>query len=441
MEIDVERLGINGEGVGSWYGCVVFVDHALPGERVFCQVYEKKKNYAKAFSLNLLRSSSERVNPICPLFGKCGGCQIMHLSYDAQLKYKSQKVKDALQRIGKLVDVAVLPCISSPNPLMYRNKIQIPIQKSAEGLKIGLYARLTHDVIDMKNCYIHCELGQKVYERILSILSSFPFKPFDPLTGEGDIRHILIKTAVKEKQVLVVIVTCQEDSPHLTEIAKRIKEEAKEVVGVIQNINSSEKNSVLGEKYHLILGKEKIEENLCGLYFHISAASFFQVNTLQAEQLYETVLNYLCLNGEQTVLDAYCGVGTLSLLMALKAKKVIGIECVEEAVRDAYENAQKNNIKNIEFFCAETENFIHQLKEIDAVVLNPPRKGCAKEVLEALTLLKPQKIVYVSCDPATLSRDLAILCHHKWEIITVQPFDMFPQTAHVETVALLYYKG
>lgn len=438
MDLEIERLGINGEGVGQWYGCTIFVDGALPGEKAHCSLYEKKKSYGRARVLQLLSTSEHRVKPICPLFGKCGGCQIMHLSYQEQLKAKRQRVVDALERIGKFKDISVKECRASPSPLHYRNKIQIPVIPSENGLRFGLYTRNTHDLVDMQNCYIHCDQGEQVYQKLQEILKASKLQAFDYRSGSGEIRHLLIKTAVATHQVLVVLVSALEPSDELKEVAEKILKEIPSVKGVIHNLNPDRDNTVLGLRYTTLAGVDAIEEVLCGVKFKVSPASFFQVNPAQAEQLYNAAIKAASVTEEDTVLDAYCGVGTMSLLFAKKAQRVIGVEVVPEAIEDAKQNAAKNNISNTSFHAALAEEFIASCEEkIDVAILNPPRKGCEAAVIERMGSMPLKKIVYVSCDPATLARDLRLLADKGWALESVEPFDMFPQTAHVETIAVL----
>lgn len=437
MELDIERLGINGEGVGQWYGYTIFVDGALPNEKVLTSLYEKRKSFGRARILQKITTSEHRIDPICPLFGECGGCQLMHLRYEQQLKAKRQRVVDALERIGKIYDVEVGECIASPSPLSYRNKIQLPVAKQGNSMRLGLYARNTHELIDMDTCHIHCALGENAYQTIKKILQNSSVSVFDPETNEGELKHVLIKTAVGTKQVLVIFVTAKEASEELRRAAVEVFDSLDEIRGVVQNINSSSDNTVLGDTYVTLAGQGSIEEKLCGYYFKVSPASFFQVNPSQAENLYRDVIDKAALTGNEIVLDAYCGVGTLSLLLAPHAKKVIGVECVPEAIEDAKENAVKNNIVNTEFHCQLAEEFIESQKALDVAVLNPPRKGCERSVLEKLSELKPKTIIYVSCDPATLARDLAFLIGKGWKLKSVTPYDMFPQTAHVESLAVL----
>lgn len=429
--LTIERVGINGEGVGRFNGYAVFVEGALPGEEVRVEILEKHQRYLRAELKEILTPSPHRVEPPCPLYGKCGGCQMMHLHYEEQLKAKRMRVVDALLRIGKLPHVEVFPCMASPHPLSYRNKIQLPSSLKSGEIKFGLYAKNSHDLVEIESCKIHCSLGDQVFQRVEKILK-------DAKISAPFLKTLLIKTACFTDEVLVILVT--EGKGELEAVATQILNDILEVKGVVQNINSTSRNRVLGETFQLLAGKEAIEEKLCGLYFKVSAASFFQVNPFQAEHLYQKALELGELKGGEKVLDAYCGVGTLSLILSKRAGEVIGVECVQEAVRDARENALRNHCLNVQFFCEKAEDFIMRLSDIDVAFLNPPRKGCEKSFLEALCKLKPDRIGYISCDPATLARDLALLEERGYETLTVQPFDMFPQTAHVESLAQIKLK-
>ncbi len=426
ITLSIKRLGIHGEGIGDYEGFTVFVDGALPDEIVTASIIEVRKNFARATVISTEKTSPHRVTPPCPVFGRCGGCQLMHLDYFQQLETKRQRVVDALERIGKIFNVPVPACIPSPSPLSYRNKIQLPVVMDPE-LRMGLYAFNSHDIVEIEKCYIHCSLGEQVFSKVKQILKAEP---------EPSLRFVLIKTGVNTNQVLVILVTEGEGGLNLPATAEKIMESTPEIRGVVQNIKTSSGNVVLGKTFKTLAGHSSIVDKICGLHFKVSPASFFQVNPAQAENLYTKALEFCQLKGDETVLDAYCGVGTLSLILAPHARQVIGVECVPDAIADAEDNAKRNQIKNTVFHCAQAENFIGTLSAVDVAVLNPPRKGCEPVFLEKLLQLKPKRIVYVSCDPATLARDLAIL-QKEYTVNTVQPFDMFPQTVHVESIASL----
>jgi 23S rRNA (uracil1939-C5)-methyltransferase len=423
MELTIEALGSGGEGVARLDGYTVFVEGALPGEVVRAQFYEKKRRYGRAKLLHVLQPAPNRQAPPCPHFGQCGGCQLMHLSYEAQLKAKRQRVEDALLRIGKLQGAIVRPCLPSPSPLAYRNKIQLPM---GAGGRLGLYAAFSHTLIPIKSCKIHCPLGDRLFQEIAPLLKGYPIK------------HLLIKTAVHTGEALIILVTGERPDGALFALGRKIVGAIPEVKGVVHNYNPEAGNTVLGDSYETLAGQGAIEERLCGLFFNVSPASFFQVNPEQAEKIYEMVAELAELKGHEHLLDAYCGVGTLALILAGRVKQVTGIECVAAAIADAQENARKNNISNATFICAPAEEAIQKLTDVDVALVNPPRKGCEASFLEQLAILRPEKILYLSCDPATLARDLKLLVEKGYQVDVVQPFDMFPQTAHVETLVQLH---
>ncbi len=437
VSLSIHDLGSSGEGVGSLNHYKIFVRGALPNEEVRVQLTECHKTYAHAKLLEITKPSKDRIDPSCPYFHRCGGCQLMHLPYEKQLLYKQQKVMSAIQRIGKIDSSPVKECLPSPLPLHYRNKVQLPVKLQNNTCVSGFYAHSSHDFIQIDACLIHCNIGESVYHLIQKILKNADILPYDPLTEKGEIKHLIIKSAIHANKVLIVLVTNQKKSKELISLAKKIIESSPLIHGVIHNIQSKKANTILGDAYEVLEGSESIQETLLGLTFHISAASFFQVNPLQAENLYLKAIEYAEPKSTDVILDAYCGVGTLSLLFAKHAKKVIGVEVVAQAIENAKKNAQINGMQNVFFKAALAEKFITTLSNIDTVLLNPPRKGCDPVVLKEVARLKPKKLIYISCDPATLARDLAQLASLGYQLQALQPYDMFPQTSHVECVALL----
>jgi len=437
IDLLVQRLGSAGEGVGYIEGFTVFVEGALPGEKVKVQITEAKRTYAKGKLLSVIAPSPDRVVPPCPVFGRCGGCQIMHLSYEKQLEIKQQRVLDALTRIGHLKSVNVEPCLPSPHPFGYRNKIQLPVSGKPGEIHIGLYARKSHDVIDIERCFIHCRLGEVVFQHMKQLLQASSIAPYCQETHQGELRHVLIRTAVQQNKVLVIFVTNGPASTELIQIGKALMQQCPEVKGVIGNSNQRQDNVILGNKYVTLAGEPSIKETLSGLTFKVSPASFFQVNTFQAENLYQIAIAFADLKKDQKALDAYCGVGTLTLQIAQHVKEVKGIECIPQAIEDANENAKQNGIHNANFICSTVEAAITTIKDIDVVFLNPPRKGCEESVLKAIGEIRPKTLIYISCDPATLARDISRLQPYGYHLEKAQPLDMFPQTSHVETIAKL----
>ena len=422
--IRIDSLSSTGEGVGTLDGLKVFVDGALPGETATIQIFASKKTYAKAELVEILTPSDDRTEPVCPLFGTCGGCQIMHLQYPAQLLVKKQRVADALRRIGGFQDLNILPCLPSPSSLGYRNKIQLPIVWDHGKKTIGLYRKQSHEIIPLKKCFIQCPQG----EEIRSLISEKLNIPA--------VRYALIRNAVFQDEALVIFVTTGQFSKELKAFAQELMESNSLVKGVVENLNPRHDNIILGPTFRLLSGRPYIYEKLLNKTFKISPSAFFQVNPAQSENLYTKALELAELGSHETVLDAYCGVGALALFASDTAHRVFGTECVSSAVADAIENARLNGKEECQFLCGQAEELIHRLPSMDTVFLNPPRKGCDPTLLQALIKKKPLKIVYISCDPATLARDLAVLRSH-YQIDAVQPIDMFPQTMHVETVVRL----
>ena len=438
IELKIESLSSTGEGIATYEGVKVFVDGALIGELVEAEVSKVCKNYLKANLKKIIQRSPSRVEPICPHFEICGGCQIMHLSYDQQLQIKTDKVSNALVRIGKLDNIAVLPCTSSPEQLNYRNKVQMPLQSKAGKLQLGFYQKKSHDLVEVERCYIHTALGSQIYEFVKEKLKK---SDYDSINHRGLLRHILIKSApVNQQSLLIFVIFKPKDNLELNQLkilAKEVYQKFPELKGVLINKNSTRTNKILSDYYQTWLGDSFITEKILNLSFKISAASFFQVNAAQAANIYQKALDLANLTGNETVLDAYCGVGTLSLIFAQKVRKVWAVEVVVEAIENCRKNAQANKISNVNFECIKSENYFKNLPEVDLILLNPPRQGCMQEVLTQIIKHKVAKIIYISCDPATLARDLKLLVDGGYKIGVIQPFDMFPQTMHVETVTVL----
>jgi 23S rRNA (uracil1939-C5)-methyltransferase len=439
--IDITGMGYEGEGVGKINNFTVFVQGALLGETVKVKIVKVAKNYAFGKLLEVVKSSSFRGEPICSIYKNCGGCQMQHMSYEGQLEFKTQRVKDVMERIAKLEDVVIHPALGMKNPFRYRNKVQLPVGKVNGEVRIGFYAPRSHDIIDMATCHIQDEVADKVVKLAKEWIIRHNIEPYNELEDKGSVRHIMIRRGFKTGEVMVVIVTKEEKLSYSEEFVQLMVENIQGLKSVIQNINSKKTNVILGEKNKVLWGQETITDYIGEFRFNISPLSFFQVNPVQTEVLYNKALEYAGLNGDEIVFDAYCGAGTISLFLSQKAKKVYGVEIVPEAIEDANKNALQNNIDNVEFFVGESETVIPQLIQkgikADVVVVDPPRKGCERSLLEAITVIEPRRIVYVSCDPATLARDLGILKDLGYKTLEIQPVDMFPQTAHVECVALI----
>lgn len=440
----VEITGYNheGMGVGRVDNKVIFVPGSVEGEVVLAEVTEVKKNFLRGKLQDIEMTGKERIQPRCSVFLKCGGCQLQHIDYKTQLEIKKNLVENALKRLGRFDDIIVKPIIGMDKPWQYRNKGYFQVKKIDNRIKLGFYEESTYKLADAFCRYLFSPEVTRLLGFLEEILNEYKVKV--ATKEKVGLKHILIRESNYNGDILIVFVVSDNFTDKKKEIAREINKNFPQVVGVCQNTNKNSKGNILGRKTYEILGENKYKDRIGPYIFNISAASFFQVNTIQTEKLYEKVLDFASLTGKETLIDAYCGIGTISLYLAKKAKKVIGIEIVEEAVKDARNNAWENGITNTEFYCDKVENLLpHMIKEglnPDVVVVDPPRKGCDRSLLECILEGEPQKIIYVSCNPSTLARDLKILVEGGYVIQEVQPVDMFPQTKHVETVVLIEKK-
>lgn len=442
IKLKIESLAHGGEGVGRYEGLTIFIPDTAPGDQAEVKITELKKSYARGKVMYLMEPSAERIKPVCPIFYQCGGCQWQHLPYQRQLAEKTKIVKDNIVRIAKLDENLVQDTLGAANPFFYRNKVQFPVGEENGKLIVGFYAPNTHQIISTDKCFIQHNLGDKIAFQTKEIAENFGLKAYNETTQEGFLRHIMVRVGEKTKEIMLVLVTKEGKIPQEQTFLAALHEKlGSNLVSIYQNINSRQTNVILGEKNRLLWGKEKIIDYIGELAFAISPLSFYQVNPAQTEILYNKALEYAALTGKETVIDAYCGIGTISLFLAQKAKKVYGIEIVESAIIDAKENAQLNGIKNADFLVGASEKIMPKLYQEgvkpQVIVVDPPRKGCEKAVLEAMAAMQPERIVYVSCNPSSLARDLAYLLELDYVVKEVQPVDMFSQTSHVETVVLM----
>lgn len=439
-EIKINSLGSSGEGVGRYEGFTVFVPEALPGELVKAKITEVKSSYASGKLLEVLEKSPDRVDPICPIYRECGGCQLQHVSYEGQLKLKQQQVQDAMERIGHQKHLPVLPTLGAEDPWHYRNKAAFPVGKAKGGLAIGCFARGTHKIIDVTDCHIQAKLNNDALNAVREVITKLNIPVYDEDRHTGVMRHVVTRTGL-QGQLMVVLVTATKELHKEREIIKMLRSRLPKMVSLQQNIQTYHNNVILGRETKQLWGKPAIKAQLGKFAFNVSARSFFQVNTKQAEVLYDTALEYAQLTGRETVIDAYCGTGTISLYLAQKARKVYGVEIVSPAIRDAEKNARENNVRNAEFIVGDCTKVMPRLYKQgirpDVIVVDPPRAGCTELVLKTCADMQPNRIVYVSCNPATLARDIEILAKLGYKAEKVQPVDMFSQTSHVESVALL----
>ena len=443
MNLKITGLGNNGEGVGRHDNLTVFVEGALPNEEILAEVTQTKKNYAVAKLIKILIESADRVKPICPIYAECGGCQLQHLSYSAQINWKRQQIIDAVKHIGKLDGIEILETIGAENPLHYRNKMQFPVNKIGGKLIIGCYARGSHKIVDTDSCLIQRAGMDEALTAVKKILDKYNISAYDEDTHRGVLRHVMSRIGFNG-ELMIVLITATKNLPSEKNIVSAILHALPKVTSIQQNIQTYHNNVILGRETKILYGKPTIKDKIGKLTFNISARSFFQVNTAQAEILYNVALKFAELTGRETVIDAYCGIGTITLFLAKSARKVYGIEIVPTAIEDAKKNARENNIRNAEFIAGDTVKIIPRLYRegvrADVVIVDPPRAGCDKKVLEIFAAMNPQKIIYVSCNPATLARDLAILNELDYITEKIQPVDMFPYSSHIESVALIQHK-
>ena len=445
---DIISQGYEGEGIAKIDNKYpIFIEGALKGEKVKVRIVKVNKNFAYGKLMEVLEVSEERVNPPCAIYKRCGGCKLQHASYKAQLDFKWDRVKDCVSKIGKLDPSIVKYPLGMEEPWRYRNKVQLPIGLINGEVKIGFFAPRSHDIIDMESCLIQDEIGDKVVKLTREWIEKFNIRPYN-VDGEYDekgiVRHIMIRRGFTTNEVMVVLVTNGENLPHKEEFVDLMVKNIPGIKSVIQNINSKKTNVILGLESKTLWGEDTISDYIGDFRFNISPLSFFQVNPIQTEVLYGKALEYANLTGNEEVFDAYCGTGTITLFLSQKAKKVYGVEIIPQAIDNAWINAKENKVENVEFFVGESEvvipDLINKGVKADVVVVDPPRKGCDKKLLDAITNIDAKKIVYVSCDPSTLGRDLKVLEENGYKTLEVQPVDMFPNTAHIENVALLIKK-
>lgn len=440
--LSIDDMGKEGEGIGHYGGYTLFVKGALPGEEIRAVVTKVKKNYGFARLLGVQKSSVERVDPKCPVAGPCGGCTLQHLSYEAQLRAKEKKVKDCLTRIGG-VDLSLvewLPILGMEEPWHYRNKAQFPVRADKEGKPVaGFFAGRSHRLVSVSACAIQHPVINEVMDCVMSFLCEYRVTPYNEEKHSGLVRHIYIRRGYHTGQVMVCLVVKGDFLPHSEELVTRLRR-LEGMASIYLNVNEERTNVILGSRMILLWGKPYIEDLIGDIRYRISPQSFYQVNPVQTRKLYETALSFADLKGHEKVWDLYCGIGTISLFLARQAGHVFGVEIVPEAVENAKENAKLNGIGNVSFVCGAAEDVAAE-DDVDVIVVDPPRKGCDGVLLDTMVGMAPERIVYVSCDPATLARDVKVLGEKGYEVRKVRACDMFPGGGHVETVVLLTRKA
>lgn len=454
ITVVIEDMGIDGAGIGKIDGFTFFVKDAVIGDTVEAKIMKVKKGYAYARLLNIITPSAERTEPKCQYHKQCGGCQIQALNYKRQLLFKADKVKNNLQRIGGF-SLEFLESITEPiigmdtqglTPYHYRNKAQFPVGLDKNGeIVTGFYAERTHVIIPNTDCALGVEENKKILEAVIRYMKENKITPYNEITGKGIVRHILIRKGFATGEIMTCVIINADELPHQEKLVNALSN-LEGMSSITININKEKTNVIMGRTCRTIWGNDTITDVIGGVSFSISPMSFYQVNPIQTEKLYNLALEYADLTGEETVCDLYCGIGTISLFMAKKAKKVYGVEIVEQAIEDARKNAERNHIDNAEFYVGKAEELLPRLYEeeglyADVICVDPPRKGCDEECLATMVKMAPKRIVYVSCDSATLARDLKYLCANGYELKRICPVDMFPQTVHVECACRLVRKS
>ena len=432
----------DGNGVCKIDEYPLFVPYMIKGERAKVKVVKVNKRFGYGKLIKVIDESRSRREAPCNVFYQCGGCQLQHMTYDMQLEMKREQVKDVMRKIARLDDVIVHPVFGTGNEWRYRNKIQMPVGEKDGELITGFYKPRSHQMVaDMETCHIQNEFGDEIVATARDIASSLGVIAYDEKNNRGQLRHIITRTAQKTNDTMVIFVTRTEHFPEQKELVDQLTKYYPEIKSIIQNINSKKTNVILGETSKTLYGESFIYDTIGDLTFKLSPKSFFQVNNVQTEKLYDVALQYAKIDRDDVVVDAYCGIGSISLFLAKRAKKVYGVEIVAEAVEAARDNAKLNDVDNVEFVVGKAEEVMPQWYEDglrpDVIIVDPPRKGCDEKLLEAMLAMKPERIVYVSCNPSTLARDLRFLEDGGYKTEEVQPVDMFSQTYHVENVARL----
>lgn len=439
IELMIDGLTAEGSGVGRVNGFAVFVAGGVPGDTVRAHIIKAKKTYAIGKIVKLLKPSPERTAADCPLFPSCGGCAYRCMQYEAELREKKRRVEDAFSRLAHIT----MPCetILHGNDARYRNKAQYPVARENGKLKIGFYAPHSHRIIDCADCSLQPDEFAEIVATFRSFLTKFDISVYNPLSGKGLVRHLYLRKGFHSGEIMVCVVVNGKNLPHSDELVSHLCEMPHKITSILLNTNTEKTNVILGKTCKTLWGTPDIGDTLCGVKVRLSPLSFYQVNHDMAEKLYRKAAEFAELKGDETVLDLYCGAGTIGLSVAHRVKQLYGAEIVPEAVENARENAKRNHIENAEFFCGDAADAAKRFREMgicpDAVFLDPPRKGCDEAVLRTVSEMNPQKIVYISCDPATLARDTARLSEYGYAPTRLAAADLFPRTSHVESVCLL----
>ena len=448
--LKIEDMGVDGAGIGKADGMTFFVKDAVIGDVVRAKVMKLKKTYGYARLMELLEASPDRVEPKCPYYRQCGGCQIQALSYEKQLEFKERKVRNNLERIGGFSEIPMEPIVGMEEPYHYRNMAQFPVGTDKDGhIVTGFYAGRTHTIIPNRDCALGLPVNREILDLVIDFMEKYHVSAYDEKTGKGLVRHVLIRCGFTSKEKMVCLIINGKSLPHSEKLVEALRK-IDGMTSISINCNTGRTNVILGRKTVVLWGQEYITDQIGEISYEISPVSFYQVNPVQTEKLYGLALEYADLHGEENVWDLYCGIGTISLFLAQKAKQVYGVEIIPQAIENAKRNAVKNGIENAEFFVGKSEEVLPEFYEkeaaagrkahADVIVVDPPRKGCDEKLLETIVKMAPDRVVYVSCDSATLARDLKILCENGYELKRVRAVDQFCHTVHTESVCLMERK-
>ena len=448
--LKIEDMGVDGAGIGKADGMTFFVKDAVIGDVVRAKVMKLKKTYGYARLMELLEASPDRVEPKCPYYRQCGGCQIQALSYEKQLEFKERKVRNNLERIGGFSEIPMEPIVGMEEPYHYRNKAQFPVGTDKDGhIVTGFYAGRTHTIIPNRDCALGLPVNREILDLVIDFMEKYHVSAYDEKTGKGLVRHVLIRCGFTSKEKMVCLIINGKSLPHSEKLVEALRK-IDGMTSISINCNTGRTNVILGRKTVVLWGQEYITDQIGEISYEISPVSFYQVNPVQTEKLYGLALEYADLHGEENVWDLYCGIGTISLFLAQKAKQVYGVEIIPQAIENAKRNAVKNGIENAEFFVGKSEEVLPEFYEkeaaagrkahADVIVVDPPRKGCDEKLLDTIVKMAPDRVVYVSCDSATLARDLKILCENGYELKRVRAVDQFCHTVHTESVCLMERK-
>jgi len=440
-QVEIVDLNHTVQGVAKVDNFVVFIDKAIKGDLVEIEITEKKKNFAVGRLLKIIKTSKDRIKPPCDYFYQCGGCQLMHMDYSAQLIYKKNRVINEMRRSSvNMENTVVNDTMGMDNPFRYRNKTAFSVAMKNKEIIIGPYEQGTYNTVDISSCMLQSSEADKAVQLFKTLMVKYKIEAYDKKSEKGTVRNIVIRNN-RQNELMLIIVTSTEDFPNKDNIVNELTSNIKEIKTVVQNINSKNTNLVMGYKNNILYGDGTIKDNIGDLIFTISPETFFQINPVQTEKLYNTAIEYANISKKDICIDIYCGIGTISLMAAKHAKKVYGVEIVEQSIINAKENAIKNNITNAEFFAGKAEKLLPELysKNIkaDVVIVDPPRKGCEQEVIDTIINMAPKTVVYVSCNPSTLARDIKLLERGGYQLKIIQPVDQFSWTHHVETVILM----